>query len=132
MTAATDSYVEYVMEQLAPLGGVVKARFFGGTGLSCDGALFAMIMSNALYFAVNDETRPRYIGMGSGCFSYTTKKGRVDVTRFYCVPTETLEDQDALVALARESIRVAGAGKQRPIAPAGRSRAKRAPARKRP
>jgi DNA transformation protein len=124
MAAGTDSYVEFVMEQLAALGAVVSARFFGGTGLSCDGVLFAMIMGNALYFAVDDVTRPKYLAMGSSCFSYNTRKRRVDVTRFYAVPAETLEDQDQLVTLARESVRVAGAAKQqREGIPAKRSRA---------
>lgn len=129
--AGTDTYVEFVMEQLAPLSGVVSARFFGGVGLSCDGVLFAMIMGNALYFAVDDATRPKYLAMGSSCFSYNTKKRRVDVTRFYAVPAETLEEPDELVALAKESIRVAGAAKQqRASAPAKRSRAPRTPAKK--
>ena len=132
MAPGKDSYVEFVLEQLAPLGGVVSARFFGGVSLSCDGALFAMIMDNALYFAVGDVTRPKYLAMGSSCFSYNTKKGRVDVTRFYAVPAETLEEQDQLVALARESIGVADATKRRrESAPAKRSRAPRAPAKKR-
>jgi len=129
--AGTDSYVEFVLEQLAALDGVVSARFFGGVGLSCDGVLFAMIMGNALYFAVDDVTRPKYVAMGSSCFSYNTRKRRVDVTRFYAVPAQTLEEPEELVALAKESIRVADAAKQqRAGAPARRSRASRAPAKK--
>ena len=129
--AGTDSYVEFVLEQLAALDGVVSARFFGGVGLSCDGVLFAMIMGNALYFAVDDVTRPKYVAMGSSCFSYNTRKRRVDVTRFYAVPAQTLEEPEELVALAKESIRVADAAKQqRAGASARRSRASRALAKK--
>jgi len=129
--AGTDSYVEFVLEQLAALDGVVSARFFGGVGLSCDAVLFAMIMGNALYFAVDDVTRPKYVAMGSSCFSYNTRKRRVDVTRFYAVPAQTLEEPEELVALAKESIRVADAAKQqRAGASARRSRASRALAKK--
>lgn len=111
--AVTDSYADFVLEQLAPLRGVTGARFFGGFGLSQGGALFGMVMNSAFYLAVDDTTRPRYIAMGSNCFSYSTKKGRVDVTRFYAVPAHLLEDQEALVELAKEAVRVAVAGKER-------------------
>ncbi|HEY4367804.1 MAG TPA: TfoX/Sxy family protein [Steroidobacteraceae bacterium] len=131
MVAGTDSYVDFVLEQLAPLGGVVSARFFGGVGLSREGTLFAMIMGSTLYFRVDDVTRPKYIAMGSSCFSYATKKGPVDVTRFYGVPAETLEDQEQLVALAGEAFRVASGAKQQRSGSVRRSRAKRAPAKRR-
>ena len=35
--------------------------------------------------------------MGADCFSYTSKKGRVDVKKYYEVPAEFLEDQDRLL-----------------------------------
>jgi DNA transformation protein len=50
--------------------------------------------------------------MGSGCFSYTTKKGRVDVKKYYEVPAEFLEDQERLLGLANESIDVARKAKK--------------------
>ncbi|MFD2270124.1 TfoX/Sxy family protein [Undibacterium arcticum] len=71
-----------------------------------------MVMGNSLYFAVNDVTRPKYQKMGSDCFRYATKKGRVDVTRFfYEVPGELLESPAQLMALATEAIGVAASYK---------------------
>ena len=77
--AVPDSYIEFVLEQLAELRGVTSARFFGGFALSQGGPFFGMVMNSALYLAVDDTTRPKYVAMGSSCFSYGTKKGRVDV-----------------------------------------------------
>lgn len=107
MTQSSLDYVEFVKEQLASIPGVESGRFFGGVGLSMGGVQFAMLMGNTLYFAVSDATRPHYEQMGSHCFWYTTKKGRVNVKKYYEVPGEILEDQDQLVLLAKESIQIA-------------------------
>src|SRR5215471_11855674 len=107
-------YAEFVLDQLTALRDVTSGRFFGGIGLSSSGTQFAMIMENSVYFVVDDATRQSYEKMGSRCFSYSTKKRRVAVKKYYEVPAELIEDQDRLVALARESIRVAEALKTRP------------------
>ena len=96
----------YVMEQLGSLRGVETGRFFGGVELKFGDRLFGMIMGNMLYFVVDETTRPAYQDMGSRCFSYSTKRGRVDVHRFYEVPADMLEDSEACVVLAKQSIEV--------------------------
>lgn len=114
MGESSKDFVAYVMEQLAPLKGVKTGRFFGGVGLKSTNKLFGMIMGNMLYFVVDETTRPAYQAMGSRCFSYRTKRGPVDVHRFYEVPADMLEDSEACVALAKQSIEVArGAAKPR-------------------
>lgn len=127
MSAASSDYVEFVMDQLASLRGVTSGRFFGGTALSSAGTQFAMVMGNSLFFVVDDTTRPKYESMGSSCFSYSARKGRVEVRKYYAVPTDLIEDQEQLVALAKESIHAANAAKQRPTKRSSRSRAKRVP-----
>lgn len=107
MTRSSPEYVEYVKEQLAPIPGVDSGRFFGGVGLTAGGTQFAMLMGNTLYLVVDDTTRPKYEAMGSECFWYTTKKGRVNVRKYYNVPAEMLEDQERLVALAEKSLDIA-------------------------
>lgn len=115
------------MDQLAPLRGIATGRFFGGVGLSSAGTQFAMVMESSLYFVVNDATRSRYEKMGSSCFSYSTRKGRVAVRKYYAVPADLIEDQERLVAFAQESIRVAREANQSPTKRSNRSRVKRAP-----
>jgi DNA transformation protein len=107
MSSGSSEYVEYIVEQLSAIAGLTSGRFFGGIGLSASSVQFAMVMGNSLYFAVDDATRPRYEQMGSSCFSYNTKNGRVQVKRYFQVPAAALEDQGALVALAEEAIQVA-------------------------
>ena len=112
MAGVSAQYLDFVKEQLAPIRGVQSGRFFGGVGLSMDGVQFAMLVDNTLYLVVDADTRPNYERMGSRCFSYQTKKRRVDVKKYYAVPGEVLEDQDRLVMLAREAIAVARQAKR--------------------
>lgn len=125
MSTGGSDYVEFVKDQLTSLRGVSIGRFFGGIGLSSEGTQFAMIMGSTLYFVVDDSTRPKYERMGSDCFSYSTKKGRVDVRKYYAVPAEVIEEQEQFVALAQESIRIASLSKRIPTSRSSTMRPKR-------
>ncbi len=104
MGESRSEFAAFVAEQLRPLGPLSIDRFFGGLSVKSGSALFAMIMDGTLYFAVDDALRGEYEKFGSHCFSYASKKGRVDVRRFYEVPADFLEDAAQLVAFARRSI----------------------------
>jgi hypothetical protein len=54
---ASDSYAEFLREQLAPLGRVTLRRMFGKTGVFCGGAMLGMVTDNTLYFRVDDHNR---------------------------------------------------------------------------
>lgn len=104
MGESSSEFAAYVAEQLRPLGALAIDRFFGGLSIKSDAVLFAMIMDGSLYFAVDETLRGEYEKIGSRCFSYDSKKGRVDVKRFYEVPADFLEDPEQLLAFARRSI----------------------------
>jgi DNA transformation protein len=72
-----------------------------------------MVMSGTLYFVVDSSTRPNYEAFGSKCFSYSTKKKIVAVKKYYSVPADIIEDQDRLIALAKDAIRVANSAKKK-------------------
>src|SRR4051812_32272871 len=55
---ASDSFAEFLREQLAPLGRVTMR--FGNTGVFCRGLMFAMVADNMLYFRVDDGNRPAF------------------------------------------------------------------------
>lgn len=107
MTGNTRSYIDYVADRLSPLRELSQGRFFGGIGLRHQGRLFAMVMGDTLYFAVDEPLRQRYRDMGSQCFSYTTRKGRVSVEKYYAVPEHIMDDDEELLLLARASIALA-------------------------
>ena len=88
-----------------------------------------MIIRGTLYFVVDDSTRPKYVERGSHCFSYDTRKRRVEVKRYYSVPADVVEDADLLTMLARESIRVAESSR-RPVASVRKKTVKKAAVKK--
>ncbi len=40
---ASDSFAEFLREQLAPVGRITLRRMFGKTGVFCDGVMLAMV-----------------------------------------------------------------------------------------
>ena len=107
MPTRPSEFATYVIDQLSSLADVRARPFFGGTGLTAASLQFAMIMEGTLYFVVDKHTRPAYERMGSSCFSYLTKNGRVQVRKYYSVPVEVIEDQAGLSALAMAAIEAA-------------------------
>lgn len=106
MTTSSE-YTQYVLEFLAPIGPVRTGRFFGGIRISRDSVQFAMIMENCLYFAVDEDSRKKYEQAGMRPFSYLTKRGRVQVRRYFELPEEVLTDTERLRLWAHESILIA-------------------------
>lgn len=109
---ASAEYTEYVLELLAPIGPVRAGRFFGGVGISNGSGQFAMIMGNSLYFAVDEDTRTKYEQEGMQAFSYLTKKGRVQVRKYFELPEDVLTDPEQLRLWASEAMHVAGKTKK--------------------
>jgi DNA transformation protein len=106
MTASAE-YTAYVLEHLEALFPVRVARFFGGVGLYFDTCQFAMIMGNTLYFSVDADSRPKYEQAGMRPFSYLTKKGRVQVRKYYELPEDVLTEPEQLQNWANQAMEVA-------------------------
>ena len=100
-------YALYLLEQLEPLGGIQMKRMFGGVCFTQHGLAFAIMPNDGLYFVADDSTRPQYEQQGMQCFAYDTKKGRVQVRRYFAVPEEVLADIDLLQTWARDAIQAA-------------------------
>jgi DNA transformation protein and related proteins len=101
-----NDYLQYVLEQLAGLRGVVSRRMFGGAGLYQDELFFGLIASDTLYFRVNDENRADYEAHGMSRFRPYEDKPHLSFN-YYEVPAHVLEDAEQLVAWARRSVSAA-------------------------
>ena len=66
-----------------------------------------MIMGNSLYFAVDEDSRGKYEQAGMQPFSYMTKKGLVQVRKYFELPEDVLTDPEQLRLWAKESMQVA-------------------------
>jgi DNA transformation protein and related proteins len=103
-------YLEYVLEQLGGLRGLVSRRMFSGAGLYQDEQFFALVFDDTLYFKVNDTNRGDYEARGMNRFRPYKDKPHLSFT-YYEVPAEVLEDREELVAWARRSVAAAAASK---------------------
>ena len=107
--SANPEFINFVREFLLPVGVIKDDSFFGGFAFKHNNKQFAMIMGNTLYFCVDSSTRAKYEALGMVPFSYSTKKGLVQVKKYYSVPEDLFEDQEQLIIWANESIQVAHA-----------------------
>lgn len=65
------------------------------------------MIGDNLYFVVDDTTRRQYENLGAQPFTYTTKKGRVVVNRYFEVPDDVLAEPEILQRWAKEAIEIA-------------------------
>src|SRR6516165_1354368 len=104
---ATDSFAEFLREQLAPLGRVTMRPMFGTSGVFCDGVMLGVITDNTLYVRVDDETRAAFKESESfPPLSYKKKGTTIDLS-FWRVPERLFDDPDELVAWARIALAAA-------------------------
>ena len=104
---ASDSFAEYLREQLAPLGRVTMRRMFGKTGLFCDGLMFGMVTDNVLYLRVDDHNRAAF--KEAECFpplSYEKKGCTIDLS-FWRAPERLFDEPDEFVTWARVALAAA-------------------------
>jgi DNA transformation protein len=124
--AVTHDYLQYVLEQLAGLGGVTPRRMFGAVGLYHEERFFGLISRDTLYFKVNDSNRGDYESRGMHRFRPFPDKPDWSMT-YYEVPADTLEDADECMAWAQKSLSIASVTKKTAATkPAARRRKKRA------
>lgn len=91
-----NAYVEFVVEQLAPMGEITARAMMGGHVLYCDGVVFALISRNELYLKADDGNRPAFEAKGLNVFR--PYADRDAVMPYYAAPAEIFEDADAMRA----------------------------------
>jgi len=100
----TREFVEFVKDQMAPLGPVVSRRMFSGAGLYLHGVIFALILRDTLYFKVDDGNRAAYEAEGLSPFSYQVKGRTVEIGSYRRAPERLFDDTDDMVDWARAAV----------------------------
>jgi DNA transformation protein and related proteins len=104
---ASDSFAQFLREQLAPLGRITMRRMFGKTGVFCDGRMLAMVRDNLLYFRVDDANRTAFKEAESfPPLNYEKKGGAIDLS-FWRAPERLFDEPDELIARARAALAAA-------------------------
>jgi DNA transformation protein len=104
---ASDSFAEFLREQLAPLGGITMRRMFGKTGVFCDGVMFGMVTENTLYLRVDDENKETFKEAEAyPPLNYAKGGGTIDLS-FWRIPERLFDEPEEFVAWARAALAAA-------------------------
>jgi DNA transformation protein len=120
---ASDSFADFLREQLGSLGRITLRRMFGKTGVFCDGLMLAMVRDNTLYFRVDDGNREIFQeAQAFPPLNYAKRGGLIDLA-FWRAPERLFDEPDELIAWARAALAAAGrvAAKRERAAPKRRS-----------
>jgi TfoX/Sxy family transcriptional regulator of competence genes len=99
------TFVDYVIDQLEPVGVVLTSKMFGGVLLKIDNKQLGIIIDGTLYFKVKEpELHRKFTMMESDPYEYDRKdrESPVRIRTWWSVPDEVLEDKRQLVGLAYE------------------------------
>ena len=108
--ARASEFLDYVSDQLEPVGGVAARRMFGGHGLFRDGVMFAIVAADTLYFKVDDHNLADFEAAGAPPFTYA-REGRRIALSYREVPADVVDDADDLCAWALKAIDAALKGR---------------------
>ena len=101
---ASDTFADFLREQLAPVGRITMRRMFGKTGVFCDGVMLAMVRDNTLYFRVDEENRSIFKEAESFPPLNYAKRGATIDLAFWRAPERLFDEPDELLAWARAAL----------------------------
>ncbi|HLL00269.1 MAG TPA: TfoX/Sxy family protein [Myxococcaceae bacterium] len=131
--AQQDSFVQYTVELLEPLGPVQARAMFGGWGLYYGGMMFGLIAEGRLYLKTDEENRPAFEAAGGEPFIYDSGKGKPPVAMSYWTPpTDASDDAHALLPWARRAVEAAQRAQAKKATVKKKPAAKKSSATKRP
>lgn len=105
--ANSADYIEYLIENLGPLGFVSAKRMFGGHGIYCDDRMFGLVASDVLFLKVDDTSRAVFEAECLEPFRFDKADGSVAVMSYYECPGAALDDQEVLLEWAQLGIEAA-------------------------
>src|SRR5215467_11160929 len=107
--AVSQSYREFVLEQLGRVTPVTGKSMFGGVGICAHELFFALIAEDRLYFKVDGATRPDFERRGMEPFR---PFGEDSAMGYYEVPADVVEDVAQLESWVLRAIDVATKAKR--------------------
>ncbi|AOY01245.1 TfoX/Sxy family protein [Jeongeupia sp. USM3] len=103
---ARSEYLDWLIDELAPLGPIRARRMFGAWGLYCDEAFFAIVDDDVLYLKADDVSRAAFVAAATRPFSYAVR-GKTQTMSYYTLPDAALDDTSELLRWARTAFEAA-------------------------
>jgi DNA transformation protein len=117
--AKRSELLDYLIDQLTPLGDARGRAMFGGHGIYLDGLIIGIIAWDTFYMKVDDGNRAEFEAAGAAPFTYEGK-GKPIVMSYWTCPPEVLEDADELRRWTQQA--AAASRRSRAPKPAARGR----------
>ena len=96
----TDSFLDFVLEQLAALDGLRSKRMFGGDGLYSGENFFGIVYDGRLYFKTHPNTLSDYQKHDAAVFAPSKKQV---LKNYREVPVDVLEESEQLLLWAKKA-----------------------------
>jgi len=90
-----NEFVEFVVEQMAPIGRLRVRAMFGGYGIYLDDCFIAIIVDDRLYFKADSVTASEFEAKGLAPFSYMAR-GKLVTLQYFEAPPEVFEETEAM------------------------------------
>jgi DNA transformation protein len=88
--------LEYLLDQLEPLGGISSRIMFGGHALMRQGLMVGFVDNETLYLKADDTNRPAFEKEGMRPFTYATKRGKRIALGYWEAPPAVIEESEEL------------------------------------
>ena len=98
----SDSFLDFILEQLASMYGLRCKRMFGGHGLYSGEQFFGIVYDGRLYFKTHPDTLPDYLSRHAAVFAPSEKQV---LKNYREIPADILEDAEQLNAWAKKAAR---------------------------
>jgi DNA transformation protein len=94
--------LDRIKGNLSGLGEIAVKPLFGGHGIYWGETIFGIMFKGRLYLKVSDRSKGDYLARGMGPFR---PNERQTLKSYYEVPSDVLDDPDALLSWAGEAVR---------------------------
>lgn len=104
--SSKSEFVDFILEQMAPLGNVRAKSMFGGHGIYQSDRMFALIADGGLYFKADELTRGEFITRGLPPFTYEAR-GKSVALQYYAAPPEVFDEEAAMILWSKRALEAA-------------------------
>ncbi len=125
--AKRNEFVDYLLELVAPAGGITSRAMFGGHGIYRDGLIFGIVIDDVFYLKVDDVNRGEFEARGLEPFLFESKnKAKKVAMSYYQCPEDAMESPAMMREWAHGAVAAAlRAAAKKPVKTTAKRLAKR-------
>lgn len=99
----SEAFLAHLRDLMGAMGRVTTRSMFGGHGLYLDGVLVGVVIDEALYLKVDDQTRPAFEAAGCAPYVYRGQKTPITLS-YWSLPEDALDSPQAMAPWAGRAL----------------------------